>query len=281
MATAGWDWARAKAQHTNSAETRFFIMAIGLYGVDEAINGYTTGDTHYSHAFYAVYWNLSTKKPFRYRDAGVNIDEADRAVASIKKLARQTFTPGVLTDIGSFGAMYQLAGYRKPVLVELGRRRGHQAEDRVPDRPARHRRRRPGEPLRERHRGAGRDAAVLSGLLRGGQAGRGCGGGSGGRDCARLPEERLRADRRRDGGDAGLLRGRRVRPGGLHRGRGRARRAAHGRRVFARATCCSGCPRTGCTPTAIRWRASCCSKWPGTVRKRCCRQWGRRWATSC
>jgi phosphoribosylformylglycinamidine cyclo-ligase len=60
---------------------------------------------------------LSTQKTVRYRDAGVNIDEADRAVSSIKKFARQTFTPGVLTEIGSFGAMYQLAGYRKPVLV--------------------------------------------------------------------------------------------------------------------------------------------------------------------
>ena len=47
----------------------------------------------------------------------MNIDEADRAVSSIKKFARQTFTPGVLAEIGSFGAMYQLAGYRKPVLV--------------------------------------------------------------------------------------------------------------------------------------------------------------------
>ena len=53
----------------------------------------------------------------RYRDAGVDIDEADRAVASIKKLARQTFTRNVLTDIGSFGAAFQLAGFRKPVLV--------------------------------------------------------------------------------------------------------------------------------------------------------------------
>ena len=25
-----------------------------------------------------------------------------------------------------------------------------------------------------------------------------------------------------------------------------------------RATCCSACRRTGCTPTVIRWRASCC-----------------------
>ncbi len=60
---------------------------------------------------------MPTKKPLRYRDAGVDIDEADRAVASIKKFARTTFTRGVLTDIGSFGAAFQLSGIRKPVLV--------------------------------------------------------------------------------------------------------------------------------------------------------------------
>jgi phosphoribosylformylglycinamidine cyclo-ligase len=60
---------------------------------------------------------LLKPKTVRYRDAGVDIDEADRAVASIKKLARQTFTRNVLTDIGSFGAAFQLAGFRKPVLV--------------------------------------------------------------------------------------------------------------------------------------------------------------------
>jgi len=47
----------------------------------------------------------------------VDIDEADRAVASIKKMARGTFTKGVLTEIGSFGASFQLAGLKKPVLV--------------------------------------------------------------------------------------------------------------------------------------------------------------------
>jgi phosphoribosylformylglycinamidine cyclo-ligase len=60
---------------------------------------------------------LSTKKTIRYRDAGVDIDEADRAVASIKQLARRTFTSNVLTEIGSFGACYQISGFRKPVLV--------------------------------------------------------------------------------------------------------------------------------------------------------------------
>ncbi|MGD0359736.1 MAG: phosphoribosylformylglycinamidine cyclo-ligase [Bryobacteraceae bacterium] len=53
----------------------------------------------------------------RYQDAGVNIDEADRAVSSIRKLARETFTRGVLTDIGTFGACYSMAGWKKPVLI--------------------------------------------------------------------------------------------------------------------------------------------------------------------
>ncbi len=64
-----------------------------------------------------LYCNLPPKKAIRYRDAGVNIDEADRAVAAIKKSARRTFTRSVLTDIGTFGAAYQLNGLRKPVLV--------------------------------------------------------------------------------------------------------------------------------------------------------------------
>jgi phosphoribosylformylglycinamidine cyclo-ligase len=52
-----------------------------------------------------------------YRQAGVNIDEADRAVSSIRGMARSTFTRAVLTDIGSFGGGYRLSGYRDPVLV--------------------------------------------------------------------------------------------------------------------------------------------------------------------
>jgi phosphoribosylformylglycinamidine cyclo-ligase len=58
-----------------------------------------------------------------YKDAGVNIDEADRAVAEIRKMARATFTKGVLTDIGSFGGCFALPNLAKtgkmkqPVLV--------------------------------------------------------------------------------------------------------------------------------------------------------------------
>jgi phosphoribosylformylglycinamidine cyclo-ligase len=60
---------------------------------------------------------LSTRQPLRYRDAGVYFDEADRAVDAIKKLAGPTFTRGVVTGIGTFGACYQLSGFRRPVLV--------------------------------------------------------------------------------------------------------------------------------------------------------------------
>src|SRR5215469_9729338 len=52
-----------------------------------------------------------------YRDAGVDIDEADRAVSAIRRMARATFTKGVLTDIGSFGGCFALPKMRQPVLV--------------------------------------------------------------------------------------------------------------------------------------------------------------------
>ena len=60
---------------------------------------------------------MALKTPIGYKDAGVNIDESDRAVALIRKHARATFTPNVLTDIGSFGGGYLLKGWDKPVLV--------------------------------------------------------------------------------------------------------------------------------------------------------------------
>jgi phosphoribosylformylglycinamidine cyclo-ligase len=60
---------------------------------------------------------MQKKKQVRYKDAGVNIDEADKAVSRIKILARKTMTPAVLAGIGSFGAGYQLHGYKQPVLV--------------------------------------------------------------------------------------------------------------------------------------------------------------------
>jgi phosphoribosylformylglycinamidine cyclo-ligase len=54
-----------------------------------------------------------------YRDAGVDIEAGDETIRRIKPLVRDTFTPGVLTDIGAFGAFFELdlAGYERPVLV--------------------------------------------------------------------------------------------------------------------------------------------------------------------
>jgi phosphoribosylformylglycinamidine cyclo-ligase len=56
-------------------------------------------------------------KRITYKKAGVNIDEANRAVAAIRTMARRTFTPGVMTDIGSFGGGFRLKGYEDPVLI--------------------------------------------------------------------------------------------------------------------------------------------------------------------
>src|SRR5215831_3190353 len=60
---------------------------------------------------------MASRKKIGYKQAGVNIDEADRAVRAIRGMARKTFTSGVLTDIGSFGGGYLLKGWRNPVLV--------------------------------------------------------------------------------------------------------------------------------------------------------------------
>jgi phosphoribosylformylglycinamidine cyclo-ligase len=54
-----------------------------------------------------------------YRQAGVDIDAADEAKGRIKALARGTFNPAVLSEIGSFGAMFRpdFSHYEEPVLV--------------------------------------------------------------------------------------------------------------------------------------------------------------------
>src|SRR5690606_8639392 len=53
-----------------------------------------------------------------YRDAGVDIDAATRAMGGIAGLLRGTRTPDTLSDLGSFGGLYRVpAGLRQPVLV--------------------------------------------------------------------------------------------------------------------------------------------------------------------
>ena len=54
-----------------------------------------------------------------YRQSGVDIDAGNETVRRIKSLARGTFTPGVLSEIGSFGGLFKLDRdrYQEPVLV--------------------------------------------------------------------------------------------------------------------------------------------------------------------
>jgi phosphoribosylformylglycinamidine cyclo-ligase len=54
-----------------------------------------------------------------YKSSGVDIDAGEEAVRRIRTLARSTFTPAVLSEIGSFGGLFRLGAsrYRDPVLV--------------------------------------------------------------------------------------------------------------------------------------------------------------------
>lgn len=54
-----------------------------------------------------------------YADAGVSIDNANKAVAKIREYARATFNERTLTEIGSFGGMFSGAfpGIAEPILV--------------------------------------------------------------------------------------------------------------------------------------------------------------------
>src|SRR5438034_3871456 len=59
------------------------------------------------------------RKIMEYKAAGVDIDAGNETVRRIRSLARSTFTPGVLSDIGSFGGLFRLDRdrFQEPVLV--------------------------------------------------------------------------------------------------------------------------------------------------------------------
>ena len=58
-------------------------------------------------------------KQTTYKDAGVDIAKSEQALKDVKSEIRTTFSPDVLTDIGSFGGMFRLdkEKYREPILV--------------------------------------------------------------------------------------------------------------------------------------------------------------------
>ena len=53
-----------------------------------------------------------------YKKAGVDVDKANRFVSSIKPLASSTSNAGVVSNIGGFGALFDLraAGFDDPIL---------------------------------------------------------------------------------------------------------------------------------------------------------------------
>lgn len=58
-------------------------------------------------------------KALTYKQAGVDIKEANRFIKDIGKLVRSTYTKDVLTDLGGFGSCFSLRGkgYINPILV--------------------------------------------------------------------------------------------------------------------------------------------------------------------
>jgi phosphoribosylformylglycinamidine cyclo-ligase len=54
-----------------------------------------------------------------YKSSGVDIDAGNETVRRIRRLAHSTFTPGVLSDIGSFGGLFRLDSgrFKEPILV--------------------------------------------------------------------------------------------------------------------------------------------------------------------
>ena len=57
--------------------------------------------------------------PATYADSGVSIEAGNEVVNRIKPHARRTFTPGVVSNLGSFGALFQhdFSQYTEPLLV--------------------------------------------------------------------------------------------------------------------------------------------------------------------
>ena len=168
------------------------------------------------------------QKPLTYADAGVSIAAGNALVKAIGPLARSTARPGADAELGGFGGLFDLkaAGYRDPLLVA--------ANDGV------------GTKLKlaielGRHDGVGIDLVAMCAndlIVQGAEPlffldyfasgkldTRGCDERRR-LDRRRVPAGGLRADRRRDGGDARHVCARRLRPRRLLRRRGRARRIA-------------------------------------------------------
>ena len=196
----------------------------------------------------------SPPESLSYRDAGVDIDAGDALVERSSRSPKRTMRPEVLAGIGGFGALVELPKrYREPVLVS--------GTDGV------------GTKLKlafelNRHDTVGIDLVAMSVndvLVQGAEplffldyfacgkldvaiAARGDQG-----HRRRLRAGGLRADRRRDGGNAGHVSGRRVRPRGLLPSAWSRKAPNHRRAARSRpATRCWAWRPAARIPTAIR-----------------------------
>ena len=52
-----------------------------------------------------------------YKDSGVDKEEGYRSVEKIKERVKATYNKNVMNELGSFGALYKLGEYKKPILV--------------------------------------------------------------------------------------------------------------------------------------------------------------------
>ena len=168
------------------------------------------------------------KNGLTYADSGVDIDAGNRLVDLIKPMVRATARAGADAEIGGFGGLFDLkaAGFKDPVLVAATDGVGTKVKIAIDT---------------GLHGGIGIDLVAMSVndlVVQGAEplffldyfaCGRLDPEGrrrDRRRRRRRLPGIRLRADRRRDRGDAGALQGRRLRSWRLCGRRGRARHAA-------------------------------------------------------
>ena len=167
-----------------------------------------------------------------YAAAGVSIEAGDEAVRRLAPLARSTFRPEVLGDIGGVRlARRRAVRYREPVLVSSTDGVGTKLLVAEADRPLRHDRHRPGGDVRRRRRrarapsrssssttspSARLDPTVIEALVAG--VAEGCRQAG----CALVGGEMA---------EHPAMDARRLRPGRLRGGRRRARRAHHRRAV--------------------------------------------------
>ena len=172
----------------------------------------------------------------RYAAAGVDIDAGNRMVELIKPLVRGTARPGADAEIGGFGGLFDLkaAGFSDPILVAATDGVGTKVKIAIET---------------GRHDTIGIDLVAMSVndlVVQGaeplffldyfacGKLDPAVGGGGGRRRCRSLPGSAVRADRRRDRGNAGPLPARRIRSRRLCGRRCRTRRSASADRYCGR-----------------------------------------------